>query len=45
LRSSLLAYGWGESVAKLERQLEDFELDEAAATVAELLANLPTDQV
>ena len=40
LRASLLQRGLDEEVANLERQLESFELDEAAATVVRVLAKL-----
>jgi PAS domain S-box-containing protein len=40
LRSALIEHGFAEQLACLERQLEDFQLDEAAATVGGVLAHL-----
>jgi CheY-like chemotaxis protein/HPt (histidine-containing phosphotransfer) domain-containing protein len=42
LRSSLLDAGCGDQLYQLERELENFELDEAAMTVGRILAHLDT---
>jgi HPt (histidine-containing phosphotransfer) domain-containing protein len=40
-RASLVGHGCGDELAELERQLEDFALDEAATIVERLLEGLP----
>ena len=40
LRPNLVGLGYGEELAALDRQMEDFELDDAAQTVAAMLEKL-----